>query len=40
MEKGGKINLSTSVLFSVIHLVVLIVYTNFKTLALIDAELI
>ena len=30
IEKEGKINLSTLVLFSVLHLVVLIMYTKFK----------
>ena len=30
IEKEGNINLSTFVLFSVIHLVVLIVYTLFE----------
>ena len=30
IEKEGKINLSTLVLFSVMHLVVLMLYTKFK----------
>ena len=30
IEKEGKINLSTLVLFSVLHLVVLMLYTKFK----------
>ena len=30
IEKDGKINLSTLVLFSVMHLVVLVLYTKFK----------
>ena len=40
IEKEGKINLSTLVLFSVMHLVVLMLNSiqNLKTLAQIEAE--